>query len=74
VIAFDPSDNHLQRLTLPFWLVRLSPSGGELKIGHDVLQNVRGTRLTIKDVEDAGPGLLIDHADGDGRRVVAWTE
>ena len=74
VVAFDPGDNHLKRLTLPFWLLRLSGSGGEIKIGDDVLRNVRGTRLSVKDVEDAGPGLLIDHAAHDGGRVLVWTE
>jgi hypothetical protein len=74
VVAFDPTDNHLKRVRLPFWLLRLSPAGGELKLGDDVLQNVRGTRLTIKDVEDAGPGLLLDHAGRDGRRILVWTE
>jgi hypothetical protein len=74
VVAFDPADNHLKRLTLPFWLLRLSGSSGEIKIGDDVLENVRGARLSVKDVEDAGPGLLIDHAERDGRRVLVWTE
>jgi hypothetical protein len=74
VVAFDPSDNHLKRVTLPFWLLRLSGRGGEIKIGDDVLEHVRGARLTVKDVEDAGPGLLLDHTGRDGRRVLVWTE
>jgi hypothetical protein len=74
VVAYDPGDNHLKRLTLPFWLVRLSGSGGEIKIGDDVLEKTRGARLSIRDVEAAGPGLLIDHTDRDGRRVLVWTD
>jgi hypothetical protein len=73
LVAFDPADNRLKRLTLPFWLLRLSGSG-QIRIGDDVLEQVRGAPLTVKDVEDAGPGLLLDHADRDGRRVLVWTE
>ena len=74
MVAYDPGDNHLKRLTLPFWLLRLSGSGGEIKIGDDVLERARGPHLSVKDVEDAGPGLLIDHTDRHGRRVLVWTE
>ena len=73
VLTFDSREHRLTRLTLPFWVLRLTPGGGELKIGHDTLR-LRGERITIKDVEDAGPGLLVDHADDQGHRVLAWTE
>ena len=62
-----------RKRTLPFWLLRLAPGGGELRIGDDTLR-LRGERVTIKDVEDAGPGLLVDHTDREGRRVLVWTE
>jgi hypothetical protein len=73
VLVFDPGEHQMKRLTLPFWVLRLSPGSGELKIGDDTLR-LRNTRVTIKDVEDAGPGLLVDHADRAGRRVLVWTE
>ena len=73
VLAFDPREHRLTRLTLPFWVLRLTPGNGELHIGDDTLR-LRGERITIKDVEAAGPGLLVDHADDEGHRVLAWTE
>jgi hypothetical protein len=73
VLAFDPREHQLKRITLPFWVLRLSPGNGELKIGDDTLR-LRGERVTIRDVEDAGPGLLVDHADRLGRLVLVWTE
>jgi hypothetical protein len=73
VLAFDPRESHLQRITLPFWVLRLSPGNGELTIDHDTLR-LRGERVTIKDVEDAGPGLLVDHSDREGHQVLVWTE
>ena len=73
VLAFDPGEHAIKRVTLPFWLLRLAPGSGELRIGDDTLR-LRGERVTIKDVEDAGPGLLVDHTDREGRRVLVWTE
>jgi hypothetical protein len=72
VVAFDPKERRLKRMTFPFWLLRLSPGRGELQIGNDTLLDE--TRVTVKDVEDAGPGLVLDHAEADGRRVLVWTE
>src|SRR5215208_1285277 len=38
VLSFDPREKHLQRITLPFWVLRLSPGSGELTIDHDTLR------------------------------------
>jgi hypothetical protein len=72
VVAFDVHEQKLKKVSLPFWVLRLSP--GELKIGHDGFGALRHTRLTVADVEAAGPGLLLDHTDRSGTRVIAWTE
>jgi hypothetical protein len=73
VLAFDPDERRLKRVTLPFWVLRMSPGSAELKIGDDTLR-LHGQRVTIADVEKAGPGLLVDHVDGEGQRVLVWTE
>ena len=54
-------------------MLRFSPGNGEIKIGDDSLR-LQKIRITVKDVEDAGPGLLVDHADREGRQVIVWTE
>src|SRR4051812_8565196 len=71
VLAFDPRENHLQRITLPFWVLRLSPGSGELRIDHDTFR-LRGERVTIKDVEAAGPGPLGGHTGRAGPQGVGW--
>jgi hypothetical protein len=39
------------------------------------LDGVRGAeKLTVKDLEALGPGLLIDQQKPDGDRVLVWTE
>jgi hypothetical protein len=73
VLAFDPGDRQLKRVTLPFWVLRMSSRTAELKLGDDTL-HLHGERVTIADVEKAGPGLLVDHVDREGRRVLVWTE
>ena len=73
ILAFDPRDDRLKRVTLPFWVLRFSPGNGEININDDSLR-LQNIRITVKDVEDAGPGLLVDHADREGRQVIVWTE
>lgn len=73
VLVFDPGDSRLKRVTLPFWVLRMSPATAELQIDDDTLR-LRGERVTIADVEKAGPGLLVDHVDREGRRLLVWTE
>lgn len=74
VAAYDPRAGKLVRFTIPFWLVRLGKDG-QLSIGDGALEGVRGAeKLTVKDLEALGPGLLIDERKPDGDRVLVWTE
>src|SRR5207302_6318420 len=76
VLAYDPHAGKLVHATVPFWLLRLTPSrkfslhsGGGFDFDSD------GVQLTIDDVERAGPGLLLDARDRrDGTLVLVWTE
>lgn len=74
VAVYDPRAGKLVRFTVPFWLVRLGHNG-EISIGDGALDGVRGAeKLTVKDLEALGPGLLIDERKPDGDRVLVWTE
>ena len=74
VAVYDPRAGKLVRFTVPFWLVRLGHDG-EISIGDGALDGVRGAeKLTVKDLEALGPGLLIDERKPDGDRVLVWTE
>jgi hypothetical protein len=76
VAAFDPSENKLVQVTVPFWLLRMAPSG-KMKVNGDEILNHLQTpsgHLTPKDIEALGPGLLVDHVEADGSRVVIWSE
>jgi len=74
VMAFEADDRQLVRVTVPFWLLRLAPEG-RISASSDALRDVKGVdRLTVKQIEALGPGLLIDRQEKDGSRVLVWTE
>lgn len=74
VVSYDPADRTIARLRLPFWLLRLSPGDGEVTISGDAVPELRRAKITLHDIEAAGPGLVLDHAETDGRRVFVWAE
>ena len=75
IAAYDKRAGKLIRLSVPFWLLRLAPDG-KVSVGDDdVLGGVRAVeRLTVKELETLGPGLLVDEQKPDGDRVLVWTE
>lgn len=77
VLAFDPRAEKLVRVSVPFWLLKMAPnhdfnlrgSTGDLDFDSDRI------KLTVEDLERAGPGLLIDTRDRrNGALVIVWTE
>ncbi len=75
VLVYDGHEGRLVHVDLPFWLLRMMPSG---RIG-----NVSGTgtnfsfesgRLTVDDLERHGPGLVMDARDSRDAQILIWTE
>jgi hypothetical protein len=73
VMAFDPHDEKVVRLEVPFWLLRLKGSGGRFDIGRNNVDLAR-MRLTVEDLERYGPILILDQKDNDGSRVLVWSQ
>lgn len=73
VMAFDPHDEKVVRLEVPFWLLRLKGSGGRFDIGRNNVDLAR-MRLTVEDLERYGPILILDQRDNDGSRVLVWSQ
>jgi hypothetical protein len=74
VLAWNPREGELVRLSLPFWLLRLQ--GKPFKIG-DVVSGLDADALTLtaEDIERFGPGILLDYEDDRrGARVLVWTQ
>jgi hypothetical protein len=75
VLAYDPAAGKLMTLTVPGWVLSIagrhrSSFGVE---GIDVMKRLEG-HVTLEDLQRHGPGLILDTADADGRRVLVWTE
>lgn len=71
VLVFSADDRKLVRLSLPFWLLRMSPNG-QLDLGRDDV-GLEHLRLTVDDLESAGPGPLFLRS-GPDTRVLVWTD
>ena len=77
VAAYDPSETKLVQYTIPFWIVRMMPEGQHVKVnGEEVLNHLStpSGKLTAKDIEALGPGLLVDDNRPDHTRVIIWSE
>jgi hypothetical protein len=74
ILAWDPDEDKLVRLTIPFWLLRLK-SGGRIRLnsGTDIF-DADDMNLTVEDLERHGPGLILDAAERNGQRVLIWTQ
>ncbi|MFB3854400.1 MAG: hypothetical protein ACE148_11325 [Vicinamibacterales bacterium] len=77
-MVWDPSEGKLVRFSLPFWLFRLtggkgvtiSEGGGDDGFRFGKVK----FRMTAADLEKFGPGLILNHEERGGERVIVWTE
>ena len=73
IIAFDPHDEKMVRVDVPFWVLRLKGGGGKFDIGRSNVDLAR-MRITVEDLERYGPILILDQKDTDGSRVLVWSQ
>ena len=73
VMAFDPTDGRIVRLTIPFWLVRMKMRGATIDLNGKHM-DLEDLRLTAEDLERFGPTLIVDHKSGSGERVLVWSQ
>jgi hypothetical protein len=73
VMAFDPEDGRVVRLTIPFWLLRMKTDGGNIDFNGNRM-NLEDLKLSVADLERFGPTLIVDHASSNGKRVLVWSQ
>jgi hypothetical protein len=73
IMAFDPKDERVVRMDLPFWLLRFKMRGTRIDVGDGNIDLAK-LHLTVEDLERFGPTLILDQKDGDGSRVLVWTQ
>jgi hypothetical protein len=75
VLAFDPHDERVVRVDIPFWLLRLKMGNGtRIGVGGNRNLELQKLRLSVEDLERFGPTLIVDHQDVDGARVLVWSQ
>jgi hypothetical protein len=74
-LAYDPGPGKLVEISIPFWLLRLAPEG---RLSIDAQSGIKfdaeRLSLNVSALEALGPGLVLDHADRNGMKVLVWTE
>ena len=70
VLVWAPDEKKIVRLSLPFWLLRMSPTGIDINVDDVDLGKLR---LSVEELERAGPGPLLIRDDNTSR-VLVWTE
>jgi hypothetical protein len=73
IMAFDPDDEKVVRMDIPFWLLRLKMQGTRFSVGHDAI-DLKELHLTVEDLERFGPTLIVDHKGRSGERVLVWSQ
>lgn len=73
VMAFDPDDGRIVRVTIPFWLLRMKMRGTTIDFNGNRM-DLEDLKLTVEDLEHFGPTLIVDHRATSGERVMVWSQ
>ena len=73
LLAWDPDDERLVKLSLPFWVLTVGRQKMEVAgRGRDF--DLDRLKLDAGELERIGPRLVFDFRDRDGARVLLWTQ
>jgi hypothetical protein len=73
VLAFDPKDGRIVRVSVPFWLLRLKTGGATIDFNGGRM-DLEDLKLTVEDLQRFGPTLIVDHTTPSGERVLVWSQ
>ena len=73
VLAFDPDDERIVKVSIPFWLLRFKSRGARVDFNGGRL-DLEDLKLTVDDLERFGPTLIVDHKAMSGERVLVWSQ
>ena len=73
VLTWDPDDERLVSLSIPFWLLRRM-GRGTINLSEDGDDPFDDLDLTFEDLEWHGPGVILDYAREGDDRVLVWTQ
>jgi hypothetical protein len=73
VLVWDPDESKLASFAVPFWLLRLKSGPIEISSYASGWNDDR-LKLRIEDIENRGPGIILDTTSRDGERVLVWAQ
>jgi hypothetical protein len=73
VLAWDPDEGKLAKVSLPFWFLRLKSTPIELSAYASGFDD-EGVSLRAEDIEKYGPGVILDYSTPSGERVLLWAQ
>ena len=78
VLAYDPDDRELVRVSVPMWLARKVAHEGHGAVSReddsaeDRAARAVARHVSLKALERAGLGVLLEVAEDDGEQVLIW--
>jgi hypothetical protein len=73
VVAYDPEDGQLVRVTVPFWLLRWKTGGASIDFNGRKVE-LEDLRLSVDDLERYGPTLIAEHKTSEGKQVIVFSQ
>jgi hypothetical protein len=73
VLAYDPDEGRIVRLSIPFWLLRLKTGGTSIDFNGREM-DLEDLKLSVEDLERFGPTLIAEHKTPDGNHVIVWSQ
>jgi hypothetical protein len=75
VMVWDPADERVITLNIPFWLIRMT-KGRPIHLSSGDRETVSTPELNISadDLLRYGPGLILLHTDAGGEHVIVWAQ
>ena len=73
VLAYNPEDGRIVRISVPFWILRMKTHGTTINFNGNRM-DLEDLKLTVEDLERYGPTLIIDQKTHSGERVLVWSQ
>jgi len=73
VLSYRAGTSRITKADVPFWFFRLKAPAARF-IVRDTGLDLARLGLTADDLRREGPTLIYERADGDGNRLLVWTE
>jgi hypothetical protein len=73
VLVWDPDENRLANVAIPFWFLRLKSGPIEFS-GYASGLDDEGVNLSPEDIERHWPGIILDATSPQGERILLWAQ